>query len=263
MKRIIKSDLDKFYTKREIVLGIIQKIDFSEYDLLVDPCCGDGAFFSNIKFDRKIGIDISPEIEGVISHDFLTWDFSKLGVDRSKVIVVSNPPFGKQGSLAMKFIRRSSEFSDTIAFILPLSFAKSSVKNRIPEFYHLEYEEILPEKSFLMGGSDYSVKCVFQIWKRRSDKRIIVKAEKERGFKYTKNKNDADISIRRVGFYAGKCWTDINRSDQSHYFICLNEKSKVDGLVTYLNSLSWKNDLTVGPRSISKGEINSVINSFL
>jgi hypothetical protein len=114
-----------------------------------------------------------------------------------------------------------------------------------------------------MNGIDYKVKCVFQIWKRRDIERSIIVDELEEGFQYTKKKENADISIRRVGFYAGKSWRDTNKSDQSHYFIVLDDKSKVDLLIEYLNSFSWNNDLTVGPRSISKGEINSVINSFL
>ncbi len=262
MKRILKSDLDKFYTKIDLSKNLIKKIDFSKYDLVVDPCCGDGSFFSNIDHSNKIGIDISPDIEGVINHDFLTWDYSNIEINRSKVIVISNPPFGKQGSLAMKFIKRSSEFSDTIAFILPISFAKYSIKNRVPEYYHLEYEEILPDDSFLMDGSNYSVKCVFQIWKLKSMKRNPIRPEKEVGFKYS-NRNNSDISIRRVGFYAGKSWIDTNKSDQSHYFISLDDKSKILELVNYLNSISWNENLTVGPRSISKGELNPIINSFL
>lgn len=263
MRRILKSNLDKFYTKIDLAKYLVSKIDFSEYELVIDPCCGDGAFYSNIPFNNKIGIDISPDIDGVIKHDFLTWDFSNLNIDRSKIIVISNPPFGKQGSLAMKFIKRSSEFSDNIAFILPLSFAKNSVKNRIPEFYHLKYEEILPGNSFLMDGVDYDVKCVFQIWNRKNEKRKFINPVKEIGFRYTKNKNEADLSVRRVGFYAGKCWIDTNKSEQSHYFISLDDKSKIEKLVLNLNSFSWKNNFTVGPRSISKGELNSVINLLL
>jgi predicted RNA methylase len=263
MKRIVKSDLDKFYTKVDLVKSLIQNIDFDKYELVVDPCCGDGSFYSNVPLDNKIGIDISPDIDGVINHDFLTWDHTTLDTDRSKIIVISNPPFGKQGSLAMKFIKKSSEFSDTIAFILPLSFVKDSVKNRIPEYYHLKYEEILPEDSFLMDGSNYSVKCVFQIWERGYEKRSKIGSEKEIGFRYIKKKEESDISIRRVGFYAGKCWKDTNKSDQSHYFISLDDKSKIDQLILDLNSFSWNKDLTVGPRSISKGELNVVINSFL
>ena len=61
MKRTVKSDLDKFYTKVELVNKLISKIDFSNYDLVVDPCCGNGVFYNNINHNNKIAIDISPE----------------------------------------------------------------------------------------------------------------------------------------------------------------------------------------------------------
>jgi predicted RNA methylase len=262
MKRILKSELDKFYTKVNLAKYLITKVNINDYDLIVDPCCGDGAFFSNITFSNKIGIDILPHIEDVIQHDFLTWDYSSIKYPKSKVLTISNPPFGKQGSLAMDFIKRSFEFSDTIAFILPLSFAKSSIKNRLPDFLHLEYEEILPDNSFLLDGSDYDVKCVFQIWKRKDSKRESIESVKELGFKYTKNKIISNLSVRRVGVYAGKAFHDIDKSEQSHYFLILDDISKLDKLINELNKKTWI-DLTVGPRSISKGELNEVINLIL
>jgi predicted RNA methylase len=260
LKRILKSELDKFYTKPELAKYLINKIDLSKYELVVDPCCGDGSFYNNINCN-KIGIDILPGIEGVIRHDFLIWDFN-YNIDSKKVLTLSNPPFGKQGSLAMNFIKKSLEFSDTIAFILPLSFAKDSVKNKVPEYLHLEYEEILPEESFLLNNDNYSVKCVFQIWVRKDYKREKIKTVKEIGFSYTNNKDLADFSVRRVGVYAGKAFLDCDKSKQSHYFIILNNKEKINSIIENLNNNVW-NDLTVGPRSISKSELNSYINSIL
>lgn len=262
MKRILKSELDKFYTKKDIALYLIDKVNLDDCELIIDPCCGDGAFYSNIDFDNKIAIDILPHIDNVIKHDFLTWDYSIIKEERDKVVVISNPPFGKQGSLALKFINRCSMFSDTIAFILPLSFAKESMINRIPELYHLEYQEILPENSFLLDNEDYDVKCVFQIWKKKDTKRIKFVNEKEKGFSYTKNKEEADISIRRVGIYAGRAFRDTNKSTQSHYFITLDDKEKIDNVIEYLDKHKWV-DLTVGPRSISKGELNPILNKIL
>ena len=263
MKRILKSSLDKFYTKTELAKYLISKLDITKYELVIDPCCGDGAFYSNIDIP-KIGIDIEPHIENIIKEDFLTWDYSNLNTDREKILIISNPPFGKQGSLAMKFIKKSTEIADTIAFILPLSFSKPSVMNRIPREFHLKYEEILPENSFLLDGEDYSVKCVFQIWGRKYHwKRYIIKNEEPIGFKYTKNKQLAHLSIRRVGVYAGKAFLDTNKSEQSHYFLVLDECcDKINELINQINKENWT-DLTVGPRSISKGELTTIINKIL
>lgn len=262
MKRILKSELDKFYTKTDVAVRLLSNLDIGNYDLVVDPCCGDGSFYSNINHSNKIGIDILPHIDGVIKHDFLTWDNSNITTPREKVLVVSNPPFGKQGSLAMKFIKKSSEFSDTIAFILPISFSKVSFKNKIPKYYHLVYEEILPDNSYLLDGDDYSVKCVFQIWSKRDYERNFIETVSEVGFKYTKDKYSADVSIRRVGIYAGQGFKEINKSEQSHYFIILDDKTKSDLVVEELSKTEWV-DLTVGPRSISKNELNVILNNIL
>jgi len=215
-------------------------------------------YFVFMGSENEIGIDILPNIDNVIKSDFLTWDYNIIDLDK-KVITISNPPFGKQGSLALKFIKRCSEFCDVIAFILPLSFVKDSMKNKIPEMFHLKYEEILPENSFLLNDEDYDVKCVFQIWEKRNYKREKIKQVKEKGFKYTKDKSKADISIRRVGVYAGKAFLDTNKSEQSHYFIILDDKSKIQLFLDKLNNKKWK-DFTVGPRSISKSELNKFLN---
>lgn len=260
MKRILKSSLDKFYTKSHLAKRLISAINLNEFDVVVDPSCGAGAFYSNMNHKCKIGIDILPHIDGVISHDFLTWNYSDL--IGKKVLSITNPPFGKQGSLAMKFFKKCAEFSDTIAFILPLSFAKPSVKNKIPQNFHLVYEEILDEASYLLDDEDYSVKCVFQIWKKSHKKRDKINSVKGLGFRYTKNPQEAHLSVRRVGVYAGKAFSDVNKSLQSHYFLVLDNGDFKDNLIQELNKKTWQ-DLTVGPRSISKSELNEVINSIL
>lgn len=261
MKRILKSELDKFYTKPHLSKYLISKLNLDDYDLVIDPSCGDGAFYLNIDHKNKIGIDIDPQTIDVQKSDFLKWNYRQITSSSDKVLVITNPPFGKGGSLAHKFIKKSSEIADTIAFILPLSFCKPSQKNKIPEYFHLDYEEILPENSFLLDDKDYQVKCVFQIWKRKSFKRKKIEIEKPVGFEYTKNKLNADLSIRRVGFWAGKASTDCNKSEQSHYFIILKDKNKINSLIEKLNKIEWE-DLTVGPRSISKCELNPIINEI-
>jgi predicted RNA methylase len=262
MKRINKSDLDKFYTKEDLAIELISKIDLSKYDLVIDPCCGDGSFYSNINHSNKIGIDILPHIDGVIEHDYLTWDHSFIDIKSDKILAISNPPFGKQGSLAIKFIKKSSEFADTIAFILPISFSKVSFKNKMPKYYHLVHEEILPDDSYLLDGVDYSVKCVVQIWSKKDYERDFIETVSEVGFKYTKDKYSADISIRRVGIYAGRGFKEVDKSEQSHYFIILDDKTKCDLVVEELSNVEWV-DLTVGPRSISKNELNVILNNIL
>ena len=49
-----------------------------------------------------------------------------------KIHIIGNPPFGRQSSLAIKFIKKSAEFCDSISFILPKSFKKDSLKKHFP-----------------------------------------------------------------------------------------------------------------------------------
>jgi predicted RNA methylase len=260
MIRILKSELDKFYTKIDVAKELLKKTNYKQFDVIIEPSCGNGSFYNQIDHNNKIGVDIEPEIDNVITQDFLTYQIKS---EIKNILVVGNPPFGKQGSLALKFIKKSAEFSNVIAFILPLSFMKDSMKNKIPEYFHLKYEEKLNENSFLLNGVDYDVKCCFQIWEKKEFKRKKVKPIKAIDFTYTKDKSIADLAIRRVGVYAGKGFIDtLNKSEQSHYFIILNDKSKTNFIIESLKVKKW-DDLTVGPRSISKSELNIFLNSII
>ena len=97
---------DKFYTKPEsvkIVIEFLPKI--TSRDLVIEPRAGNGSF-SNIlkaKFKNVIAIDIEPEAEDIIVADFLTYDFDIKKY--RKIHCVGNPPFGRQSTLARKFIK--------------------------------------------------------------------------------------------------------------------------------------------------------------
>jgi len=261
MKRILKSELDKFYTKKEVAKSLIKLVDLDLFDVVIEPSCGSGSFYNQIQHNNKIGVDIKPEISGVITHDFLTFDTTDF--KNKKVLTIGNPPFGKQGSLALKFIKKSCDYSNKIAFILPLSFMKDSMKNKIPDYFHLSYEKILDENSFELDGDDYPVKCCYQIWEKKNIKREKIKKIEPLTFRYTKDKSESDLSVRRVGVYAGKGFDNCeNKSEQSHYFLILNDKTKKDLFLKTLEKVEWK-DLTVGPRSISKSELNKILNKII
>ena len=85
---------------------------------------------------------------------------------------LGNPPFGQQNSLAVNFFNEASKFCNTIAFILPLSFKKDSVQNRLNLSFHLKEEINLSECEFLLvNETKIVVPCVFQIWEKRANSR--------------------------------------------------------------------------------------------
>ena len=200
-------------------------------------------------------------MNGVIKQNFLEWNYDG-DIERHKVLCITNPPFGKQGSLCTKFINKCCEFSDTIAFILPISFKKPLIKKRINKNYHLIYEREIPENSFTVDDKDYNVKCVFQIWKNLYFERIVEEKINPYGFKYVKKTDKPDISIRRVGIYAGKSYKELDKSEQSHYFIKFDKNINLNLLIEELNKIKWF-DFTVGPRSVSKQELNEIMNYIM
>jgi hypothetical protein len=252
---------DKFYTKPEAVkmcINLLPKI--TSRDIVIEPSAGNGSF-SNIlktKFENVVAIDIEPEEQGIITADFLTYDFGDLEKYR-KIHCVGNPPFGRQSSLARKFIKHASSFCDTISFILPKSFKKETYIKTFPLNFHLVSQTELESNSYTVDDEDYSVPCVFQVWEKREIAREVSEKVVPTLYKYVKKTENPDFAIRRVGFYAGLVsddWQDKNI--QSHYFIKLVDCEK-DYFKELYKGVEFVFDNTVGPRSISKTELNSKI----
>jgi len=240
-----KYGLDKFYTKKEVVKKILKEIDISKYKTIIEPSAGAGAFSNEIT--SCIAYDIEPENKRIIKQDFL-----KLVIKEEKpILIIGNPPFGRNGSLALAFIKHSAIYSDTIAFILPKSFKKDSFYYKIPLNFWKVKEIDLDDNSFIYESNDVKVPCVFQVYEKKEEKRIKPKKINPRTFSFVK-KEKANVSIRRVGVYAGKAFLDLNKSEQSHYFIYTDNPIL---FIDSVNKIKWEHNNTVGPRSISKPEL--------
>ena len=228
--------IDKYYTKDIIVdlcLNYVKtNIKINDTDLIIEPSAGNGAFINGIKSltNNYIFYDIEPENDEIIKQDYLLYDYSKY---KNNIIhIIGNPPFGRQSSTVIKFIKKSCLFCNSLSFILPKSFKKDSLKNKFPLKYHLIFEIDLPDKSFLVNENEYDVPCIFQIWEKKIYNRIKTQILEPISYIFVKKTDNPDISFRRVGVNAGKI--DINIEDkniQSHYFIkFLNNKSINDNI---------------------------------
>ena len=175
LKYTREQGLDKFYTIPEIAIKCIDIVNeyskIDTYDLVVEPSAGSGNFLLYIPTKNKIGIDIHPEHESIIKMDFFDYTPS---LDIKHVLTIGNPPFGKISSLAIKFFNHSANFSSTVAFIIPRTFRKNSVQNKLDLNFHLIHDSDIPSSpcSFI---PKMSVKCCFQIWIKKNVLRNIVK----------------------------------------------------------------------------------------
>ena len=262
---------DKFYTSSSVVNKCIQlineKINIQQRDLCIEPSAGNGSFIEGIKSLSKNYefYDLEPENNEIIKQDYLKYDCSTLQKKRnSKIHTIGNPPFGRQSSLAIKFIKKAAEYSDSISFILPKSFKKESLKKHFPLKYHLIYEYDLPKDSFLVDNKKHDVPCVFQIWEKKDYDREVVKKLEPQHFQFVKKTENPDISFRRVGVYAGKIDTNIDdKSEQSHYFIKFNNKSSKIKNIEIFKNVKFEFNNSVGPKSISKQELLLHVNDCL
>ena len=249
-------NLDKFYTKPEIAKKCFDliKSQIKEKDLIIEPSAGNGAFIKYIIANKNnyLFYDIKPENDKIIKQNYLKLNTTIFMKRKNKIHVIGNPPFGRQSSFAIKFIKKSAEFADTISFILPKSFKKTSMINKIPLNFHLFLQKDLPKNSFLKEGIEYDVPCVFQIWIKKDYNRKKQLKVISKHFKFVKKEDNPDIAIRRVGSNAGKMYFNniIDRNPSTHYFLKLKDKSLISNMKPYN-----KFNNSVGPLSISKQEL--------
>lgn len=249
-----KDLLDRFYTKDAIVDQCLSILDLTSYDQIIEPSAGNGAF--SHKIPNCIAYDLSPAADDIICGDWLTLD--KINFSANS-LVIGNPPFGQQNTLAIAFFNESAKFCKTIAFILPLSFKKDSIQNRLNLYFHLQKELSIPFDSFLLNEKNYNVPCVFQIWERNNIMRKKVQLPTtSRWFTFV-SPIQADIRIPRVGGNAGKATLNLQGALTSNYFIKNNTSYSNEELVNFINALKFPSiDFTVGPKSLSKGEFIAI-----
>jgi hypothetical protein len=129
-----RNTVDKFYTKPEVVKICIEFLKsyliVNKEDLIIEPSAGNGSFIPEIKklSDRWIFYDIEPENFEIKKKDFLTLetDFTQ------KVHIVGNPPFGRQSSTAIKFIKNL-----VLLLLLYLSFFQKVSRKKVIKIINL------------------------------------------------------------------------------------------------------------------------------
>ncbi len=145
--------------------------------------------------------------------DFLVKKFSA-----KDAVTISNPPFGRNNSLSIPFFNKAAEHSEFICFIVPRSWRKWSVINRLDRRFHLiadhdiliDYEDDLGERL----SSRTSLSTCFQIWQRKAELRPIIKV-KDMGLIAKCGPSEADVALTIFGFGCGKVRTEFDRKPNS------------------------------------------------
>lgn len=243
--------LDQFYTCSAVaqtcyewLWSYLYPIDY----LFIEPSAGTGAF-SNLLSIGSRAYDIDPKGEGIEKKDF----FDVVLPYRDRIVVVGNPPFGKNASLAIRTFKHAARRAEIIAFILPASFQKHSIQKRLPRNFHLRREWPIPAKAFLFDGVPKTVPTVFQIWEWSPEPRLVpVLPTTHIDFELT-TRDKADFVLRRVGGHVGKLHWEFEESDGSNFFIKVNEPF----VETILNGIDFRPVAmrTAGTPSLAQTEL--------
>jgi predicted RNA methylase len=246
-----------FYTFSDMARCIIREtIEFDEndYDLVIEPSAGTGSFsnlFKEFFSCDTVAMDTDPQGDHINHTNF----YDYYPDNKYKIIlVIGNPPFGCQGSEAVKFFNHAAEWADTIAFIVPKSFRRPKILNRLHKSFHLELDIELEadykQVEFTRpDGTVGKATCCFQIWKRHYVERtpiILPASHKDWTFisanhNYVPPPEDAEIAIRAHGSNVGESTRVFDGlSPKSWYFIKTNKDGlSIDELELRFSTLSY------------------------
>lgn len=262
-----RTDLDKYYTIPSVAKKCVELVkstlNIAPNDIVIEPSAGAGAFIPYIKSlgaRTNLFFDIAPENKSITKQNYLTMDVTKYIKEKPsrKIHVIGNPPFGRQSTLAKQFIAKSVQFADTVSFILPLSFKKTSLQKTFPDNWHLKKQVALQSNAYTVNDQRLDVPSVFQIWvKDDSKKRRAKKTLAPTRFQFVSKNEKPDFAVRRIGFYAGNVYTKNIRklSSESHYFVKADAETNPKDIYNAFSGLQFKHNNTVGPRSVSKQEL--------
>ncbi len=260
--------LDKFYTlgpiAQQCIDTLMEILPINNFDIVIEPSAGNGSFYHRLPTINKIGIDISPEDDAIIQMDF--FDYMPDHIEQ-RILVIGNPPFGRVSSLAVKFFNHAAQWADVIAFIIPKTFRKVSIQNRLAMNFHLLLDIDIPHKPCSFDPP-MGVKCCFQIWQKQKSLRVAISLPATHpdwvflpyGPKDENNQPtppiNADFAIRAYGGECGYIQTtnlDILRPKSWHFI-----KANIDVfvLIHRFNQLNYAESMnTARQNSIGKKEL--------
>ena len=256
---------EQFYTPKELAKTLTNKVSQVIGGLtnrtVIEPAGGTGSFVTAAKelgANKVLSFDIEPKADGVILADFLTNEIK--GV--TDAVTISNPPFGRNNSLSIPFFNKAANHSQYIAFIVPRSWRKWSVINRLDRNFHLIHDEDLAidyvDEAGEMVWQKARLNTCFQIWEKKDTSRGLIKV-KDFGLVTKVSPQEADVALTVFGYGCGKVRTEFDRVPNSTVmFLKLNDKRVLAALNRVDFSKFYKN--TAYTEALSLQEIRYLLN---
>jgi len=276
VKSTREEGLDKFYTiptcSKKCIDKVFSLYDISTFDLIVEPSAGNGSFLNQINSNDKIGLDIDPDCSNIVEMDFFNYSPP---VDKKNILVIGNPPFGRVSSLAIKFFNHSSKWANIIAFIIPRTFRKSSVQNKLDKKFHLIFDEDVSTNPCQFTPK-MMVKCCFQVWEKKNEERLLIDLPTKHNdwiflpFGPLDERNQptppigADFALRAYGGKIGEIRTEELESLRPKSWHWIKSNINCEKLIEIFNKLNYSNSLnTARQNSMGRGELVSLYTDFI
>ncbi len=258
---------EQFFTPRsiadDVVAQVLDLVPDATRRTWLEPAGGTGVF---IDAARAVGVldvvsfDIEPRHRDVSRGDFLQQQLSV-----QNAVSVGNPPFGRNNALSVPFFNRCAQYSDYIAFIVPRSWRKWSVTNRLDPRFHLRADNDLSisyvdGEGGILYARNYLRTCI-QIWERRDHSRPRVKVQ-DRGVVAKCGPEDADVALTIFGFGCGAVKTEFpRRKITTELYLTLTHPRALEALRAVDYQRFSRN--VAYTEALSIQEINYLINEYL
>ena len=255
---------EQYYTPKPLALELVSQIEKVLGSLagktILEPAGGTGAFIEAVQavgVSEVISFDIEPLHELVTVGDFLAQE-----IKESNLITISNPPFGRNNSLSIPFFNHAAKVSDAICFIVPRSWRKWSVTNRLDLGFELALDldieiDYVDSDGTPLSNKNHLATC-FQIWKKANVSRSLVRVT-DKGIIEKVSPEQADVSLTIFGYGCGKVKTEFEPiANTTQMFLKLKHPQALAALESVDYSKFFKN--TAYTEALSLPEINYLLN---
>lgn len=230
----------------------------------IEPAGGTGAFVTALQTrgaQRVLSVDIDPRHPAVMRADFLGWRPKEI----HDAITVSNPPFGRNNKLSVRFFNHAAEFSEVIGFVVPRSWRKWSVINRLDARFELVSDTDLEIRYVDASGEAITVhnhlRTAFQVWRRGEAERPKFVVQ-DNGWVRKTTPSEATHAVTTFGYGCGRVSTDFGSTPKSTDIYLRIEDPAVAAALPLLDYQRFSRH-TAYTRAISLQEINYLLNEFL
>ncbi len=259
---------EQYYTPIETAQEVFKNLEKLVPDLrsrtLIEPAGGTGAFIKaaiEAGISNVISFDIEPHHPMVQEGDFLNQN-----LDVADAITVTNPPFGRNNSLSIPFFNHSAKTSEYIVFVVPRSWRKWTVQNKLDRRFELIKDDDLTINYVDVNGEhgykNNNLRTCIQYWKRSSTAlRPIYAVEDMEVIKKCKF-DDADVSLTIFGYGCGTVKIDFPRKpNTTQMFLKLNHPRALEALQSVDFSKFFNH--TAYTEALSIVEINYLLNEYI